>query len=262
MAKLITVGVSSIAKKVPKAYFGGIDNLAHKIKKGYIGDENNIARIFYASTYKWNRYVLNKTPRMTSSSNYLGNYADTHVMESISRLIPIAAGRSSRIIYPKHTASVSLVESTTYGDMLAVSSSGTIGSLSTSTYDYYFGAGNQVSRDGFVIFNVESYSIKMIDQETDDNYPSYDARITANIISDANGYAYESTSGQCRARSMLHFYSTRQDPAYPMVYKVYAKHYKIEYSYSQGSFIDVIENENPNAFPANGMSGDYWYVRQ
>lgn len=29
----------------------------------------------------------------------------------------------------------------------------------------------------------------------------------------------------------------------------------------KGTYIDTIENENPSAYPDNGISGDYWYVK-
>ena len=31
---------------------------------------------------------------------------------------------------------------------------------------------------------------------------------------------------------------------------------------SQGSYIDLVTSTNSNAYPTNGISGDYWYVKQ
>lgn len=30
---------------------------------------------------------------------------------------------------------------------------------------------------------------------------------------------------------------------------------------TKGTYIDTIENENPSAYPDNGISGDYWYEK-
>lgn len=33
-------------------------------------------------------------------------------------------------------------------------------------------------------------------------------------------------------------------------------------TYSQGSYIDLVTSTNSNAYPTDGISGDYWYVKQ
>ena len=32
-------------------------------------------------------------------------------------------------------------------------------------------------------------------------------------------------------------------------------------TYSKGTYIDTVESDNENAYPINGRSGDYWYVK-
>ena len=40
--------------------------------------------------------------------------------------------------------------------------------------------------------------------------------------------------------------------------------YEIVTDYTEqlkGTYVDTVENENPSAYPDNGVSGDYWYVK-
>ena len=39
------------------------------------------------------------------------------------------------------------------------------------------------------------------------------------------------------------------------------QHYEVSAIKSQGSYIGTVESDNPAAYPDNGVSGDYWYVR-
>lgn len=64
MAKLVYLGGGSTSRPVKKLYIG-VDGVSKKIKRGYVGDEAGKARLFYLSSYIWNRYTIITTNHYT-----------------------------------------------------------------------------------------------------------------------------------------------------------------------------------------------------
>jgi len=54
-------------------------------------------------------------------------------------------------------------------------------------------------------------------------------------------------------------YGTTLDEQFELTYIYVAQ---VGHEYNRGSWVKTVTSTDINAYPANGMSGSYWYVRQ
>lgn len=94
-------------------------------------------------------------------------------------------------------------------------------------------------------------------------WDDYDWKWTASFSGD-NAADYGSPNIPTRV-----IYASMSDPSnvdvltirYRRYYEAYQKQEQTGTVQQKGSFIDVVESENENAYPVDGVSGNYWYTR-
>lgn len=278
MAKLITFGVSDIAKKVPKIYLGGADNLAHKIKKGYIGDENGIACQFYNSSYIWKRYSI-ITDITYKWQKY--NIKTVSRLNKVQLQSPSNAFNGTEFSHNKYNFGwIGNADIDNADDVLTecniINNGNSVGVSKPSGYygyESWAGQSDIIDQNATVmIFANGTYkctgSWAGVTYNTSFVWGSYfnNLIILGNQWNNSRHYAWKITAtSENQKDAYLGDVTSKVNNAYPNN-GISGSYWYVsngsDTSYSQGTYIDQVESENPNAFPANGMSGDYWYVRQ
>lgn len=230
MAKVIYTGVSSKARKI-KACYIGVSNKARKIKKGYIG-VNNIARLCYSSGYMWARYTLASTGKVSLTkvvSNASGYRFAKDNLQSFYECVVTGNDSSGYTLKTSSTPEFNKRAK-------AVTTSG------ASSNSYY-----QVPKNCGVVTNTY-YCVVTYGYEGGYNRLSgYDFYMDYNTdITTATWFSYLALWTAVN-------YNTNSDKL-----DIYRKN-TIQ---TKGSFIDYVTSDNSNAYPTNGISGSYWYVKQ
>lgn len=228
MAKVIYSGVNSTARKVKNLYIG-VNNTARKIKKGYIG-VNNIARQCYSSDiiYRWKYYNVTKTYSLSSIISRSGGSS----FNASSPSVKLEKSNMARY-YEFNYTSTSITSTSTfkYSDTTSY----------PTPYDKSFNEN--------VYYGVTSYTLN-----------SSQGNLTI------NGYSYYIESGTEISNispgtiPYLIYFTDTYITASRLAYTLY----RINKTYSKGStyYGEVTAVNNPNAYPINGQSGNYWYIRQ
>lgn len=280
----------SASHPIKKLYIG-VNGISKKIKRGYIGDETGKARLFYSSSYRWERYNVliyyywgMYQVNTTNKWNQTGNTS-----------IPVF--RTSSASYPAivfegtQNASSDLYTANT---LPSVNNNGVV-SYPTGTYlctvgsqfpqqafdcrkisRYVYSKSNRgfsiarsrpgsdnVSGINLIPIQVRALGTAAHDHSVDENTvafsyvdinpSSYD--MTIHFI---NGEVVEEQSkgsliGTVSSENISEF---PQNGIFGSYYYVYKNSNTI-----RGSYIDTVESDNENAYPINGRSGDYWYVK-
>ena len=230
MAKITYIGNGN-SKKVSKIYLGS-GNISHKIKKGYIGDASGKARLFYTSGYQWQRYSINYIEQFSTDDNensapfrtYLSNETDVYVMYATSIKF-ITSGTPS---YAPPDSKIDIVNPTShriYGNPDTTLSLRTYQSPTGVYYIVYSGRWM-----GFELGYLKGvYKLGPDSSQFDIWAKNGDPGL---VVYGGTASAYGGV----------------------VLHKVYA-------APTQGSYIGIVESDNPAAYPNNGVSGDYWYVR-
>ena len=227
-----------------------MNNQARKVRKAYIGDETGKARLFYSSSYRWERYTviinyvnkyyiyqptvsnaeystftftrLTNSPRnwaypkiqltKTSSNAYSCHYSHGWVPGSTDYL------EYSGFYYPVHSGN-SYMSSTGFAVLLEVLEDN-VSVDGTCTYKTY----NEVlnTRDKWKRLRTEDYVQNKYPDSPDSKV--YDRGITSLT--------------QIEVPVLTRTTET-----------------------SKGSYVDTVESDNEYAYPVNGIYGGYWYVK-
>ena len=289
MAKITYIG-NGTSHKVKKVY-AGIDNVSHKIKKAYIGDETGKSRLFYESSYQWNRYNVliyyyweKYQVNTTNKWNQTGNTS-----------VPVF--RSSSASYPAIVFEGTQNTSSNLYTANTLPSVNNNGVVSYPTGTYLCTVGSQLPQQAFDCSKISRYvysksdrgfsiarsrpgsdnvsginlipiqvralgtaaSDHNVDESTvsfsyvDINPSSYD--MTIHFI---NGEVVEEQSkgsliGTVSSENSSQFPQNGISGSYYYVYK--------NSNTTRGSYIDTVESDNENAYPNNGISGNYWYMK-
>ena len=229
MAKAVYLG-DNTSRKVKKIYEG--NGTAQKIKKGYIGDSSGKARLFYTSGYQWQRYSINYIEQFSTDDNensapfrtYLSNETDVYVMYATSIKF-ITSGTPS---YAPPDSKIDIVNPTShriYGNPDTTLSLRTYQSPTGVYYIVYSGRWM-----GFELGYLKGvYKLGPDSSQFDIWAENADPGL---VVRGATASAYGGV----------------------VLHKVYA-------APTQGSYIGIVESDNPSAYPDNGVSGNYWYVR-
>ena len=222
MAKVVYTGVSNKARKC-KALYVGVNNKARKVKKGYVG-VNNKARLFYSSDviYTWKRYNVKSTTTTTWSATNNNTSIYAHVVKNTSKYI--------HKINMDNDAAITASYQCNTTDLINCLNNSLDGKyLAIASYE----------RDTSASSSKTIYQLNGLGR-------------TANIK--VNGTVlFKVGSGQVLYNSNLYAYNI----------SLYTLTSTSNTTYSCGTYIDTVTAaNNPNAYPTNGKSGNYWYIKQ
>lgn len=224
MAKVVYTGVSNKARKC-KALYVGVSNKARKIKKGYVGVSNK-ARLFYTSDviYTWQKWSVNSTTNTTYSTQTVTTGIYAHMV--VNRYAEIRATDIS-------STSISY-------NMLRC--------YSCNYTDIWKCMNNTYSGDFMHILGYE------IDSSAWSIYSIYQLHGQQGNTSWHTGELFFRLGNRSTP------YNTNLTAYDVDIYKLVVS---TSTSYSKGStyYGTVTATNNPNAYPTNGRSGSYWYVR-
>lgn len=232
MAKLVYLGGGSTSHPVKKLYIG-VNGVSKKIKRGYIGDANGKARLFYNSAYQWQRYTIGTSYSLSSA--YTVKF-------------PIANPQS---FY--HYVEVRKYKAVTNADIL---SSGIFREPDATD----------------IVDGVQGTTSIIVDYKT---YPWFNVRWVERNTQEKDGYAFGSDSILLQSVWYSATYGAQgsritQNPrGYIMIIRndninvgtTEMPGITINSTQTKGTYVDTVENENPSAYPDNGISGNYWYVK-
>ena len=238
MAQGVFIGNNGKAKKI-KNIFIGVNGKAQKVSKAYIG-VNGIAQQFYPGyvwnryntittiTYKWNRYTI--VTRLAPNGWYYNDYCP------ITNDIVITIWKDAEM-----TREESVYLSTSDFPCYTQNTSG-IGIRKSSQKDSlkaYEGYVYCTDRDGYY----------------DDSYREMDG----NVGRAPAVYMPKEGAGTLMGSVTS---TTFQYPNNGISGNYWYIYTSSTTSYSQGSYIDQVESDNPSAYPDNGRGSDgYWYVK-
>ena len=273
MAKLVYLGGgSNTSLKIKRMYVG--DGTSHKVKKGYVGDNTGKARLFFNSSYKWERYtVLTQYTWDKFNITYnISQYDTTSYTVQDGTSYGNSYNDSIRYIdmYYYTGSSYRIVN----GQFQIVNASKqhytTTVSSGTSGYSVELPL-------GYVLFTKSSSvdtDSTLLHIETGDCIFSYGAPVlmgdgTYHFMYGVNnsnrvaGINVMQVSGSPTKGS-----DTGQDVtstsagAYPSNGISGSYWYVLKGSEQiKGSYVDTVESDNENAYPVNGIYGNYWYVK-
>ena len=211
----------------------GVSGKSRKVKRGYIGVSGK-ARMFYTASTTWNRYTIGKKYTHNIYSTGGGSNpgtAHTHYNE----------------LYYCY-----------YSDL-----------NNLSIYDY---VKHYEDRDYvYPYFDVrESYFtyLKYADNRLDEGLTENELNnlLRGKLIATSNAvipYDY-ATSELLLCTDVIGGWGKYESGYFGQISILGRYDYYLEVTGStdiQGDFIDTIESEDENAYPDNGISGDYWYVK-
>ena len=239
MAHETYIGVNNIAQNVNKIWIGD-NGVSKKVKRGYIGDANGIARLFFFSGYVWNRYNTITTYKW-NKKDWLG-------------------------YYPRHMSDPDYMSNITYGDEEVY-----------YTDVYFTDTESQTSWKG-TRHNFETWTVSWFRSNVQGNYVrgSWSRLVYVGAVTGWNGDSnrpriyidgYQAVANENRKYyEDLGTVTSTDINAYPSnIENVHTDGYYYQRAgetYSQGSYIDQVESENPSAYPDNGRGSDgYWYVK-
>ena len=245
MSKGIYIGNSN-AKKVKKMYLG--NGTSRKVKKGYIG-VGNVAKLFYSSGYVWKKYNTN-----TTNTYHWNKYSITTKIDGHT----LGWGPTEDIDVARNERIYSSIEfDSDRGDLRIDRNSGEM------VYEVIYDP-----RDDNLDALIGWYQAPTRPTIVNDCYKIvavYGTR--GNLVIECGGKYCEIEPNETEERgSLLGSVTSTSRNTYPTngisgsYWYVYDRQ---DTSYSQGSYIQDVENDNPNAYPDNGRHSDgYWYVKQ
>ena len=215
---------SGLSRNVSKIYLGDNSGVSRKVKRGYIGDSDGKARLFFFSGYIWNRYNL-------ITSSYVG-------------------------FSPMRTLTTTLVNLSTFDGTSSKSSN--LYSTQTKISDFIKWVENHESYEfGPGLGDGDSHRVYQgcgiaftSNRNQGPIYPGTNPHVYKNLstTNDDYVYVYQTGTDQWQIRAF-----GRNRIQEGIIRRIY--------NYSQGSYIDQVESDNPSAYPDNGRSGNYWYVK-
>lgn len=248
MAKSIYLG-NGKAIKIKKIYEG--NGVARKIKKGYVGDSSGIARLFYNSSYRWERYIV--------ITNYISKYY-------IYQPTVSNAGYSTFTFVnldnnPRNWA---------YPNLQIVNTGGTVYSVHYShgwvpgdtDYLEYSGFYSPIVR-GSSVLTTAGFDVLL--EVLEDNvsidgsctYKTYTETLNGNL----NNWKLLRTEDYVQNKYPNSPDSKVYNRGITSLTQIEVPVLTRTTETSKGSYIDTVESDNENAYPNNGISGDYWYVK-
>lgn len=238
MSKSIYTGIGDTSHKVKQLYIG-IDGIARKVKKAYVGIDNIARQCWPNVVYTWKKYNISKN---WSTSNSVINPNDAGDIQDRQDLSGLLITSSIDLTMYKWFAALQTEDggkfnfNTSTGLYEAKSpwnSKPQITTIPKNVETYY-----KVPTYGAVILSPQNVSINIVPGGVYyNNYPYLCKKINITGINDNQRIAFTATANinwLDRATS----------------------------SVSIGSYVGNVTSENPNAYPSNGISGSYWYIKQ
>lgn len=242
-------GTVSVAREVPKTYLG-INDVARLCIKGYIG-VNGVAReIFSLAEYK--RYTIKTNTTYTSNKESV-TLQNTNSSSTSQKEIFRGTANSPHDLVACYASSykfengVYTLQNAT--EARIAGSTGSTGYIAFgSNYNWYMGATVIKTTPVYIIFDIGVGKAGGSGKRSSDTmyyFPKTNADYASIHLQNYNTYSTPSVGAivGLNKGSYDKFTST------PVT------------SHSQGDYVDTIYGE-PGQYPDDGISGDYWYVKQ
>ena len=280
MSKIVYYGISSKAQKIKSIYIG--NDTSKKVKAGYVGVDG-VAKKFFDIGYSWDRYQVNTTYRWGKyeiATSYRYKYAISSgrniTFSARSVIHPLFIGSATSYTFNEYSNVLSFngYQSVFYGSSYSTDAeflSDVAKIMTSGRYITHFktwmptGGLQSCSCNNLTLPNDGSYGSKAfykINSFTyDTNSYGYATRVTIGCTSysfNTNGSTAQQISG-----SYIEDVTSASSSAYP------ANGVSGSYWYvskgsesSKGNYIDTVTSENYNQYPDDGIQGGYWYVRK
>ena len=269
MAKGVYIGEANLTHKIKKMYLGA-ESTAHKVKKGYIGVDG-VAKLFFSGATVWKKYNAIATV-IYSWNQYEISYKAVRTAErnghhTVYKTYSLSPGRSQYYIvagsgYNIHDGKFYTSGGTVYTDQGYMGGS-TVASTDNfeRNYKYAYGSATGGNSGTNVLYEID-----------DDSHWGWGLMGHASPDEETEYWVEWSISGTTgyytlskSTGTLLGSVTSTSSNAYPsngISGNYWYKSTGNTTEYSQGSYISDVEAD-PGTYPENGRHTDgYWYVKQ